>query len=232
MLLLQALEEQTGSAESACALWKDLRNGLDAESSVTTTRSFATQSPPTLPDLCPLSGELAGQFPGAVMFDAGSFQAHEPLSHEPCGRPGQPECPEALGNVPALPGTGVVGGLLDTVGDLLGGILSLSFLDDDGANLAGHWATLTRQLGASGEDQTRLSEGQREQVLQRIAGIETGLNGLRDGFPSTMSNALLLNAEHSASGQPLAVFGPRPATLSRSYCWKCLSMVATSTPEA
>jgi len=210
VLLLQALEEQTGNAESACALWKDLRNGLDAESSVTTTRSFATQSPPTLPDLCPLSGELAGQFPGAVMFDAGSFQAHQPLTHEPCGRPGQPQCPEALGNVPALPGTGVVGGLLDTVGDLLGGILSLSFLDDDGAQLGSQWATLTRQVRQLGNTpEERLSDEQRQEVMQRIAGIETGLNGLRDGFPSTMSNALLLNAEHSASGQPLAVFGPQ-----------------------
>lgn len=210
VLLLQALEEQTGSAETACALWKDLRNGLDAESSVTTTRSFATQSPPTLPDLCPLSGELAGQFPGAVMFDAGSFQAHQPLSHEPCGRPGQPQCPEALGNVPALPGTGVVGGLLDTVGDLLGGILSLSFLHDDGAQLGSQWATLTRQVRQLGNaPEERLSDEQRQEVMQRIAGIETGLNGLRDGFPSTMSNALLLNAEHSASGQPLAVFGPQ-----------------------
>ncbi len=210
VLLLQALEEQTGNAESACALWKDLRNGLDAESSVTTTRSFATQSPPTLPDLCPLSGELAGQFPGAVMFDAGSFQAHQPLTHEPCGRPGQPQCPEALGNVPALPGTGVVGGLLDTVGDLLGGILSLSFLDDDGAQLGSQWATLTRQVRQLGNaSEERLSDEQRQEVMQRIAGIETGLNGLRDGFPSTMSNALLLNAEHSASGQPLAVFGPQ-----------------------
>lgn len=210
VLLLQALEEQTGGAESACALWKDLRNGLDAESSVTTTRSFATQSPPTLPDLCPLSGELAGQFPGAVMFDAGSFQAHQPLTHEPCGRPGQPQCPEALGNVPALPGTGVVGGLLDTVGDLLGGILSLSFLHDDGAQLGSQWATLTRQVRQLGNaSEERLSDEQRQEVMQRIAGIETGLNGLRDGFPSTMSNALLLNAEHSASGQPLAVFGPQ-----------------------
>ncbi|HAS29248.1 MAG TPA: hypothetical protein DCS56_04185, partial [Alcanivorax sp.] len=33
--------------------------------------------------------------------------------------------------------------------------------------------------------------------------------GLRDGFPNAISNALLLNGEHSASGRPLAVFGPQ-----------------------
>ena len=209
VLLLQALEAQTGSKDIACDLWKDLRHGTDPESSVTTTKSFATQSPPTLPDICPLSGELAGQFPGAVMFDAGSFQSYDPLSHEPCGRPGQPECPEALGNVPALPGTGVVGGLLDTVGDLLGGILSLSFLDDGGQALSQQWASLTRQLPALWTREHSLSEQQQQQAMQRIAAIETGIQGLRDGFPSVMSNALLLNAEHSASGQPLAVFGPQ-----------------------
>ena len=37
------------------------------------------------------------------------------------------EVAEVAVNAPALPGTGVVGGLVDTVGDLLGGILSLSF---------------------------------------------------------------------------------------------------------
>ncbi|MZR63023.1 penicillin acylase family protein [Alcanivorax sp. DP30] len=209
VLLLQALQDQTGSAEAACALWQDLRHGNDPESSVTTTDSFATQSPPTLPDLCPLSGQLAGQFPGAVMFDAGSFQSYQPLSHEPCGRPGQPECPEPLGNIPALPGTGVVGGLLDTVGDLLGGILSLSFLDGGGADLNQQWAHLGRQLETLFGDEAALSDEQRQATLQRVAAIQTGITGLREGFPSTMSNALLLNAEHSASGQPLAVFGPQ-----------------------
>ena len=209
VLLLQALQEQTGSAEAACALWQDLRHGNDPESSVSTTQSFATQSPPTLPDICPLSGELAGQFPGAVMFDAGSFQNYEPLTHEPCGRPGQPECPEASGNVPALPGTGVVGGLIDAAGELLGGVISLSFLEDGGATLARQWAALTRQLPALWQETAPLSNAEREQVLQRVAAIETGIHGLRDGFPTTMSNALLLGAEHSASGQPLAVFGPQ-----------------------
>lgn len=209
VLLLQALQEQVGSNEAACALWQDLRNGLDPESSVTTTDRFATQSPPTLPDLCPLNGELAGQFPGAVMFDSGSFQPYDPLSHEPCGRPGQPECPEALGNVPALPGTGVVGGLLDTVGDLLGGILSLSFLDDGGDALAHQWASLTAQLPTLWQDSSALSDTEREQAMQRVAAIQTGIQGLRDGLPTAMSNALLLNGEHSASGRPLAVFGPQ-----------------------
>ena len=48
---------------------------------MTTERRFATQSPPEIDEtLCPLSGELAGRFPGAVLFDAGSFQSYQPLT--------------------------------------------------------------------------------------------------------------------------------------------------------
>ena len=101
-------------------------------------RIFATQSPPTLPDLCPLSGELAGQFPGAVMFDA-ALSSPQP-AHEPCGRPGQPQCPEALGNVPALPGTGVVSGAWIPWATCSAASCPCHF-STMMAPLAGHWAT-------------------------------------------------------------------------------------------
>ncbi|EKF74522.1 peptidase S45 penicillin amidase [Alcanivorax hongdengensis A-11-3] len=221
VLLLQALREQTGSDQAACDLWHDLRHGTDADSTVTTALSFATQSPPSLPDdLCPLSGELSSRFPGAVMFDAGSYQPYEALTTEPCGRPGQASCPETGGNLPALPGTGVVGGLLDNVQDILSGVLSLSFLDDDGQQLRSDWAALRIAMDRLWQPQpeaisprlpgaSSLTPDQRQQVEQRLASLEKGLAGLRHRFPPTMSNALLINAEHTASGQPIAVFGPQ-----------------------
>ena len=219
VLLLQALREQTGSDQAACELWRDLRHATDGESSVTTERRFATQSPPEIDEtLCPLSGELAGRFPGAVLFDAGSFQSYQPLTTEPCGRPGQPTCPTAVGNVPALPGTGAVGGLLDAVGELLGGLLSLasSDLPDGEPTLAARWARVTIEFDELWRDTPEptalpgtLSDAQRLAVRERVGQLAKGVAGLRDGFPNAISNALLLNGEHSASGRPLAVFGPQ-----------------------
>ena len=215
VLLLQALREETGSDQAACDLWRDLRHATDADSTVTTERSFATQSPPSIDQaLCPLSGELAGRFPGAVLFDAGSYQDYQPLTTEPCGRPGQAQCPTATGNLPALPGTGVVGGLLESVGELLGGLLSLSSLDD--GELAARWARvrietdkLFRHVPEATPVPGALSDEQRLAIRQRVTRLATGIAGLRDGFPNAISNALLLTGEHSASGRPLAVFGPQ-----------------------
>ncbi|MAO58439.1 MAG: penicillin amidase [Alcanivorax sp.] len=215
VLLLQALRQETGSDQAACDLWRDLRHATDPESTVTTDRSFATQSPPAIDrDLCPLSGELAGRFPGAVMFDAGTWQPYEPLTTAPCGRPGQDTCPTAAGNLPALPGTGVVGGLLESVGELLGGLLSLSSLED--GELAARWARVRIEMDRLGRDKPAaspapgaLSDEQRLAVRERVQRLATGVAGLREGFPNAISNALLLTAEHSASGRPLAVFGPQ-----------------------
>ncbi|MDX1803916.1 MAG: penicillin acylase family protein [Alcanivorax sp.] len=221
VMLLQALRKQTGSDQAACALWHDLREATDPDSTVTTAKSFATQSPPTLPDdLCPLSSQLASRFPGAVMFDADSYQHYEALTTEPCGRPGQPSCPETTGNLPALPGTGAVGSLVEQVVDMLGGVLSLSFLDDHGQQLRSDWTSVQlafSRLWSDPEPTTHstipapssLTPAQRQQVATRLASLEAGLAGIRGHFPTTMSNALLLTADHTASGKPLAVFGPQ-----------------------
>ena len=221
VLLLQALRENTDSDHAACALWRDLRHATDADSTVTTTLSFATQSPPRIDeDLCPLSGQLAGRFPGAVLFDAGSYRAYEPLTVAPCGRPGQVTCPTAIGNVPALPGTGVVGGLLEAVGDLLGGLLSLARAEPDAHQaLARQWARVeieTDRLWRHWRDPVpaapaahELTARQRLALRSDVANLVAGLEGLREGFPNAISNALLIGAEHTASGSPLAVFGPQ-----------------------
>lgn len=221
VLLLQALREQTGSDEAACALWRDLRHANDPDSTVTTELSFATQSPPSIDEeLCPLSGELASRFPGAVLFDAGSYRPHQPLTVAPCGRPGQANCPTAFGNVPALPGIGVVGGLLDAVGDLLGNLLSLARAEPDARQaLAGQWARVeieANRLWRHWRDPTpaapadqELSSAQRLALRNKVGNLVAGLEGLRAGFPNAISNALLISGDNTASGRPLAVFGPQ-----------------------
>lgn len=212
VLRLQALLGSVNDEQLACQLWRDVRHLNDPESSVTTTLEFATQSPARIDeDACPLSNDFAAKYPGAVMFDAGSFVAHQPLVTEPCGRPGQVTCPGVGGALPALPATGVVELIIKSTLELLRGLLSLSDASDvvvplqpDGAPgemmLAGIEAPVTlAALDASLAQQARTSA---------LAALDS-LSQLREGFPATMSNALLVNAEHTASGHPLAVFGPQ-----------------------
>lgn len=112
--LVNALRGMSDSDAQACQLWRDLRNAYDVESSVTAPEPFATQSPRELDDeVCPFDDGFASEYPGAAVFDAGSYEDYADFTTEPCGRPGQSRCPEALGNVPALPGVGVVGGALE-----------------------------------------------------------------------------------------------------------------------
>lgn len=88
--LLHALQDQVQDKKTACRLWRDIRHALDPASSVTVEASFATQSPRNYDDdICPLDPEFASQYPGAAVFDAGSYQAYDPLTREKCGRPGR-----------------------------------------------------------------------------------------------------------------------------------------------
>src|SRR5690606_6115855 len=197
----------------------DLRHANDPESSVTTTLSYATQSPATIDeDACPLLPEFASEYPGAVMFDAGSFVAHNPLVTEPCGRPGQVQCPGVAGGLPALPLTGVVEVIINGTMELLRGLLSLSDASDVVIPLRpdGKLSSTDQMLAArtplrmpldtriAALDDSALWQAQRS-AQAALAGIAQ----LRDGFPATMSNALLVNGEHTASGHPIAVFGPQ-----------------------
>lgn len=242
-LLLNALARQNADPATACAVWRDLRQAYDPTSTVTTADTFATQSPRVLDDeACPLTGEFAGTYPGAVLFDDGSYQDRTYFSAEPCGRIGQPQCPDTLGNLPALPGTGVVGGLVENVIETLQTLLSLSYNDSapawdasresqDAADRS--WtarveaqatgvyrALLGQALSASRWLLSKVADhgdyGYRydaaldpEQIRARIQGVAALMERLAEGFPPAMSNALLVDARHTASGNPVAVFGPQ-----------------------
>ena len=219
VLLLHALHEQTGDARQACDLWRDLRHANDPEASVTTTLPFATQSPARIDeDACPLLPEFAGTFNNAVMFDAGSFNAYEPLDIRPCGRPGQDDCPGGLqGSIPGLPGVGVIEGTSERLLDVIRGLFSLSS-SDRSANDSSLWASAKQWLSSSIDTllgrtpeatPATLSEAQIAAAQEKVRMTLAQLQQLGDSVPQTMSNALLVNAEHSASGHPLAVFGPQ-----------------------
>lgn len=218
VLLLQELLAQTNDPQKACDLWRDLRHANDPESSVTTERRFATQSPARIDeDACPLLPGFAAQFPSAVMFDAGSFQAHSPINFEPCGRPGQAQCPGVDGAIPSLPGTGVIEVIIEGTLNLLRGLLSLAAVESNPFEgmlaSAGDWfdRTLTGMglRDAPVQQVVEVDDALREQARERVTATLAVLDGLRDDFPRTMSNALLVSGEHTASGHPLAVFGPQ-----------------------
>lgn len=196
--LLHALHEQVGDAGTACRLWRDIRHADDPASSVTTTETFATQSPRTLDDdICPLQPAFAGDYPGNAVFDPGSYQPHPFFRTEPCGRPGQDLCPETTGNLPQLPGTGPLGELLESI---LGGLLARDRSPDVDVPLL---ASSRRDAGPA------LDARRTEAVRQRVAAIAEGLSDLASGRSWRMSNALLVGGAHTASGNPIAVFGPQ-----------------------
>lgn len=185
--LLYALQGETGDAQTACKLWRDIRNALDPASAVTTTRRFATQSPRDYnDDICPLLPKFQAQYPGNALFDPGSYVAHDSFMAEPCGQPGQPACPGGLtGALPQLPASAPVFDILDSVLAPLG--------------------LATENSAAEEESAVQKVALARQHVAKTIA----MLTGLGLELPRQISNALLVSGAHTASGHPIAVFGPQ-----------------------
>ncbi|MGQ0530495.1 MAG: penicillin acylase family protein [Panacagrimonas sp.] len=81
--LLQALDPSiTGGATSlpqaACELWRDLRHADAADTPHSTQQRFATQSPATLDENCPMNLPA-----GVAIWDTGSFRGHVLEAHAP-----------------------------------------------------------------------------------------------------------------------------------------------------
>lgn len=203
--LVNALNNQLGDPEAACRLWRDIRHAVDPDSSVTITERFATQSPRDYnDDICPLTAQFAGDYPASAVFDAGSFTPHDMFRTTPCGRPGQPVCPDPIitGNLPQLPATSDPLRLLDGILDgLLGGLLS------ENRSLARPPLRIAASVNSQRLDAAR----------KRIAGLAQNFASLArgaHGVPHQISNALLVDGAHTASGNPIAVFGPQTSYFS------------------
>lgn len=197
--LLHTLADQTADPATACRLWRDIRHALDPASSVTTTESFPTQSPTDYDDdICPLQGDFATTYPGNAFFDAGSYQPHGFFTTEPCGLQQQTPCPDPVvtGNLPQLPGTAPVIEILDGG---LGGVLG-ELTDNDAAVQP----PMRRSVANAA-----VSPEQLARVHERLARLARALSDMAAGLPQQISNALLVASDHTASGNPIAVFGPQ-----------------------
>lgn len=200
VLLLQALQQQTGDAQTACQLWRDLREAKDPESPVTTNLSFATQSPGAPdPDACPLLDGFASQYPNAAIFDPGSYQPYDYIKIAPCGQPflPYPGCP--TGNT--LVDSGNSSQRL-AAPPLLAATTTLAPL----ASLHQRLRSLTApahklRVNPLSADYARAIAGVRNAVK--------AVTGIKNHLPATTSNALLVDGEHTKSGHPVAVFGPQ-----------------------
>ena len=177
--LLNALNAEFGS-EQACALWRDLRHFDDPEKIFTTSVEFATQSPPGVDETaCPFDAGFAAAFPGAVMFDPGSLQSHQLLEIVDCFAPNV-DCPDYTGTV------------VDN--------------DPEPAGSKRAAATSAASAGDDAAEAARLAVA-RKRVQRLVRGVQLALSS--DSLPTAMSNAILVNADQTADGRPIAVFGPQ-----------------------
>ena len=211
--LVQALYDEFGDVDVACDLYHDMRHANMPGTSVSTHESFPTQSPNSLDDtVCPLRADFASRFPGAAIPDAGTFESYQSFSVEPCGRNDQPDCPTQALSLMDVPNTEILPLLLDLIVLLdidAGGILSAPL----GTRAEGGVELLQPEYAGLLEDDKELEaialERAREAVINRVKATLGSLEGWRDRFPETASNALLVNAEHTASQNPIGVFGPQ-----------------------
>ena len=211
--LVQALMDEFGDVDVACDMYHDIRHANMPGTSVSTRESFPTQSPNTLDDtVCPLRADFATRFPGAAIPDQGSYESWQPFNAEPCGRDGQPACPGQAPSLIDVPNTEILPLLLDLVALLdidAGGVLSAPL----GTRAEGGVELLQPQYAVLLDDEQDAEADAlaqvREAVITRVKATLGSLHGWRDRFPETASNALLVNAEHTASQNPIAVFGPQ-----------------------
>ncbi|MGI9283950.1 MAG: penicillin acylase family protein [Pseudomonadales bacterium] len=206
-----------GEPEQACQLWRDLRQANDPERPNTIDTAFETQSPPIIDeDACPLTPEFSDQFPGAVLFDSNSLEELELLIIEDCVEPGMAmgadiECPNFREDV--VEDSVTIASASPTLLEIiLGDSPLLAVLENIKT------ASNQKQIVASvphrsltSYSATQLQAG-RERAIATLAGLRLALSA--DSFPTMASNAILVNADQTASGNPIAVFGPQTGYFS------------------
>ncbi len=189
-----------GDTAAACETWRDIRQANDPERPNTTEVRFETQSPTTIDEsACPLDAGFAAAYPGAVLFDEGSLEELELLTIEDCvppeeAGPGDIECP-ALGE--------------DVVDEDLPSASAMMIFRPGIGEPAWLKNGIPYRLGEPSEH--ALQTG-RARARATVEGIRLALNGL--SFPDAMSNAILVNAEETQDGHPIAVFGPQTGYFS------------------
>ncbi len=192
-----------GDPDAACAMWRDIRQAIDPERPNTSQVTFATQSPPSIDEAaCPLDAGFAAAYPGAALFDEGSVQDLELLTIEDCvapgaAMPGDIECPEFGA---------------DVVDETVASATAMMIFRPDATEHDEFVRGIPYRVQETGSDALRVGRARAEATLEgvRIA--------LRDqSFPDAMSNAILVNADQTAEGHPIAVFGPQTGYFSPQF---------------
>jgi acyl-homoserine lactone acylase PvdQ len=209
VMQLHELLAVTGNATVACQLWRDLRHFDDPEKPTSADDRFETQSPPTVDETaCPFAGNFASKYPGAVLFDRGSYEARDPLTVEECflvANPllGQPACPDFGGSV-----------VTESVSGGSAPAAQPTMLPYPGPAPAIDLNPLRELLpapqitGLAEPPPLLLSEKTREEAIRGAHELVAAVNvALR--FPDAMSNALLVTPDQTVDGRAIAVFGPQ-----------------------
>ncbi len=189
-----------GDARAACEMWRDIRQASDPERPNTTSLRFETQSPPTIDEAaCPLEDGFAAAYPGAALFDEGSLQDLELLSIVDCVPPDTAtaedvECPEFQN---------------DVVDDPIAAAGAIQIFRP-GATIETQFARgIPYRVKDPSHDELQVGRARARATLQ---GVRLALK--EHSFPDAMSNAILVNADQTEEGHPIAVFGPQTGYFS------------------
>jgi acyl-homoserine lactone acylase PvdQ len=187
-------------ATTARQLWRDIRQANDPERPNTASGTFASQSPPTIDEAaCPLSPGFSNDYPGAVMFDAGTLQELALLDTEPCVPPGM-----------AMAGDVECPNFRESVVDDMVSLADAAQPRNASKLMSIPSAAVPSWSGAvcspDGQSAERF-EAERKRALATVEGVMLALRG--DRSPVAMSNAILADGGETESGFPIAVFGPQ-----------------------
>ncbi len=199
--LLQGLAGMfPGDAATACAMWRDIRQASDPERPNTTESTFETQSPPVIDEsACPLDPGFASAYPGAALFDEGSLQSLDLLTIDDCVPPDEStaddvECPH-FGE--------------DVVNDPVSMAASIKVWRPGLSSGPRFASGIPYRAAKPGAEAQRAGAARARATLE---GVRLALN--QHSFPDAMSNAILVNADETVDGHPIAVFGPQTGYFS------------------
>jgi acyl-homoserine lactone acylase PvdQ len=210
--LLQALDAgitggTTTLPEAACTLWRDLRHADVTDTPHTASETFATQSPPTLDETCPMNLPA-----GVAIWDRGSFSGHVLEAHGGAG----------LGDVltslvaPIVPAP--LQSLLGTVLHTLPALPTLPGIASSSAPAA-QIPLLAAANPAMREMRVSIDPGRsRRELLGTL------------GFPATTSNWIVAGASETQSGHPILVGGPQTSYYAPQLLWEVAVVSRGGTP--
>jgi acyl-homoserine lactone acylase PvdQ len=203
--LLQALDPGiTGGAtmlpKAACEMWRDLRHADTSDTPHTTQDRFATQSPGTLDESCPMNLPA-----GVAIWDTGSFRGHVLESHV-----------GLTGVVESLLSTVVPGALLDTLGEA-----GLSALP-------GFPMSSRSQANPPMRAAVNVDKGTLRVSADAGASRHAFLEKL--GMPQTTSNWIAAAGSQTKSGHPILVGGPQTGYFAPQLLWESAVVSRGGTP--